>query len=57
MQALLEEGVQPKDIKIKLLVGQLRDVNMAWVLESWKGLGKMKEGILAGYRKAGTGMC
>jgi hypothetical protein len=41
---------------MKLLVGPLRDANIIWVVAAWHHLKTLREGIVAGYKKAGTGV-
>jgi hypothetical protein len=56
VQAELKAGKQAGDIKMELLVGPLRDANVVWVVAAWRHLKTLREGILVGYKKAGTGM-
>jgi len=47
-------GIAPKDCKLDLSVGRLRDVGIHWIYVGWERIKGMQRNVLDGYAKAGT---
>lgn len=50
----VKSGIAPKDCKLDLSVGRLRDEGIHWIYAGWERIKGMQHSVLDGYAKAGT---
>ncbi len=50
----VKSGIAPKDCKLDLSVGRLRDEGIHWIYVGWERIKGMQRSVLDGYAKAGT---
>jgi hypothetical protein len=50
----VKSGIAPKDCKLDLSVGRLRDEGIHWIYAGWERIKGMQRSVLDGYAKAGT---
>ncbi len=50
----VKSGIAPKDYKLDLSVGHLRDKGIHWIYAGWERIKGMQRSVLDGYAKAGT---
>ncbi len=50
----VKSGIAPKDCKLNLSVGRLRDEGIHWIYAGWERIKGMQRSVLDGYAKAGT---
>ncbi len=50
----VKSGIAPKDCKLDLSVGCLRDKGIHWIYAGWERIKGMQRNVLDGYAKAGT---
>jgi hypothetical protein len=50
----VKSGIAPKDCKLDLSVGRLRDEGIHWIYAGWECMNGMQRNVLDGYAKAGT---
>ncbi len=50
----VKSGIAPKDCKLDLSVGRLRDEDIHWIYAGWERIKGMQRSVLDGYAKAGT---
>jgi hypothetical protein len=50
----VKSGIAPKDCKLDLSVGRLRDEGIHWIYVGWERIKGMQCSVLDGYAKAGT---
>jgi hypothetical protein len=50
----VKSGIAPKDCKLDLSVGCLRDEGIHWIYAGWERIKGMQHSVLDGYAKAGT---
>jgi hypothetical protein len=50
----VKSGIAPKDCKLDLSVGRLRDKGIHWIYAGWERIKGMQRSVLDGYAKAGT---
>ncbi len=50
----VKSGIAPKDYKLDLSVGRLRDKGIHWIYDGWERIKGMQRNMLDGYAKAGT---
>ncbi len=50
----VKSGIAPKDCKLDLSVGCLRDEGIHWIYAGWERINGMHRNVLDGYAKAGT---
>jgi hypothetical protein len=54
MAEQVKSGIAPKDCKLDLSVGRLRDEGIHWMSASWERIKGMQRSVLDGYAKAST---
>jgi hypothetical protein len=50
----VKSGIAPKDCKLDLSVGRLRDKGIHWIYVGWECIKGMQRSVLDGYAKVGT---
>ncbi len=50
----VKSGIAPKDYKLDLSVGRLRDEGIHWIYAGWERIKGMQHNVLDGYAKVGT---
>jgi len=50
----VKSGIAPKDCKLDLSIGRLRDEGIHWIYAGWERMNEMQRNVLDGYAKAGT---
>jgi len=50
----VKSGIAPKDCKLDLSVGRLRDEGIHWIYAGWERIKGMQRSVLDGYAKAST---
>jgi hypothetical protein len=50
----VKSGIAPKDCKLDLSIGRLRDEGIHWIYAGWECIKGMQRNVLDGYAKAGT---
>ncbi len=50
----VKSGIAPKDCKLDLSIGRLRDEGIHWIYAGWERIKGMQRSVLDGYAKAGT---
>jgi hypothetical protein len=50
----VKSGIAPKDCKLDLSVGRLRDEGIHWIYAGWERIKGMQRNVLDGYTKVGT---
>jgi len=50
----VKSGIAPKDCKLDLSIGRLRDEGIHWIYAGWERMNGMQRNVLDGYAKAGT---
>ncbi len=54
MAEQVKSGIAPKDCKLDLSVGRLRDEGIHWIYAGWERIKGMQRSMLDGYAQAGT---
>jgi hypothetical protein len=54
MAKQVKSGIAPKDCKLDLSVGRLRDKGIHWIYAGWERIKGMQRSVLDGYAKAST---